>query len=215
MTQDLHPIPAEGIIHVWTCSLEPERADAGEYLSKDERDKARRFHFARDKNRYIQARSFLRKTLSNYINAPAECLAFCYGTNGKPELQSGSRLKFNLSHSHDFAACAITMNRQIGIDVEAIAPLPDLEAVAGRFFLPDEIHSLKELNPSEKLPQFYKIWTRGEALLKWSGTGLVEPAERGRMLETFDGTIIDLDLGENFKAAVAVSGPVFEVRLCH
>jgi 4'-phosphopantetheinyl transferase len=46
------------------------------------------------------------------------------------------------------------------------------DAIAQRYFAPEEARLLLELAPEQRLPSFYRCWTRKEAYLKAKGTGL-------------------------------------------
>jgi len=121
-----NPSIASGEAHVWRIDLELPGADIDRefiLLSADERDRANRFIFKKDRNRYIAARSALRRTLGRYLqDDPAE-LRFTYGSHGKPSLHSAcnpQNLRFNLSHSGEVALIALAVATEVGIDVERI-----------------------------------------------------------------------------------------------
>lgn len=88
-------------------------------------------------------------------------------TNGKPFLTDYPKIYFNLSHSDQMAACAIS-DRPIGIDIEHIGT-PNFK-IAKRFFTENEQNFID--SSSDKTKAFYDIWTRKEALLKCTGRGL-------------------------------------------
>jgi 4'-phosphopantetheinyl transferase len=164
-----------GDVHVWAfevaCSVEELSEFAGT-LSGDERARASRFRFDRDRNRFIRVRGGLRKLLGGYLGERPSDVFFEYGTHGKPAL--GSRyenpLKFNVSHSGDLALMAIGRHVEVGIDVEAIRPMADATAIAARFFSPGEVAELRGLPAAS----FFTCWTRKEAYLKARGRGLTE-----------------------------------------
>ncbi|MDB6028677.1 MAG: 4-phosphopantetheinyl transferase, HetI [Verrucomicrobiales bacterium] len=196
-------------VHVWAVSVEGFCARVTELhslLSEEERQRAARFHFEKDRLRFITARGILRIILASYLNETPQALSFGYGRNGKPDLVQASELKFNLSHADDVVLFALTKNREIGVDVEKVQDYPDIDSVAKRFFLPGEINDLERFSGEGKLKEFYRYWTRGEALLKWSGEGIVEPAERQAITNQFNGTVRELASAPNYAAAVAVTG---------
>src|ERR1700730_16298502 len=94
--------PAVGEVHVWAAHLEEIGFDprALSSLSQDERDRAARFHFERDKRRYERRRCLLRVLLARYLCSEPAAVPFRYGPQGKPELAESSELQFNLSHSN-------------------------------------------------------------------------------------------------------------------
>ncbi len=87
------PLAAEEI-HIWQATLDVGSDQAErcpELLSEDERARAARFHFERDRVRYIAGRAQLRMLLAEYVDAEPEELAFRYGENGKPALATPAR----------------------------------------------------------------------------------------------------------------------------
>jgi 4'-phosphopantetheinyl transferase len=149
-------------------------------LAEDERQRAARFHFARDRDRFIAARGFLRDVLGRYLRvAPAE-LRFVYSPYGKPALgaEFDQRLRFNLSHAHKLALCAVTLERAIGVDVEHIRPEFADEDVARRFFSAPEVARLSALPREQYAGAFFNCWTRKEAYIKARGEGLSMPLDR-------------------------------------
>ena len=114
-----------GEVHLWKASLDqPESVlDAlAASLSADERRRAERFHFVRDRRRFIAARGVLRDILGRYLRVPAGSVNLVTMEHGKPELadRTGNGLQFNLSHSHDLAVYAITCRRKVGVDIERV-----------------------------------------------------------------------------------------------
>ena len=99
---------------------------------------------------------------------------------GKPELVRTSReetLNFNLSHSHEAALVAVTLRRQIGVDIEYIKREFEWEEVAARFFAPGEVAGLRALPQEQQRRAFFTCWTRKEAYIKAKGGGLSIPLQ--------------------------------------
>lgn len=91
---------------------------------------------------------------------------------GKPYIQSGSNLQFNLSHSGNRAVCSIS-NCPVGCDIEMLKS-PSLN-IAKRFFSSMENKILAgTADPDEKEKLFFKIWTMKESFVKCTGKGLSE-----------------------------------------
>src|SRR3954467_10915815 len=76
-------------------------------LSPDERDRALKFRFARDRSRYVVARGLLRTLLGERLGIDPERVVFAYGEYGKPCLAGDTDLRFNLTHSDDVVAVAL------------------------------------------------------------------------------------------------------------
>lgn len=172
----------EGEVHVWEGRLDRPAAEVQllrALLSGDEQDRADRFHFERDRSRYIVGRGELRLLLAGYQGAEPEALRFEYGAFEKPSLR-GSDLHFNLAHSGPVVLFAVTRDGELGIDVEIEDRRVFSERLAERFFSPGEVASLKALSRSERAHAFLRCWTRKEAFLKARGDGLQ------LALDTFD-----------------------------
>src|SRR5207245_1715236 len=111
-----------GEVHVWRVPLsENDPEQLGALLSRDEWIRAERFHFERDRARFICGRGLLRTILGRYLNTDPRDLTFVEGPYGKPELTGiPSSLRFNLSHSDDLMLLAVTHARAVGVDLEMI-----------------------------------------------------------------------------------------------
>lgn len=170
----------DGEVHVVIARLDDSLVDELiPSLSSDEQDRASRFVFDRDRNRFIVARGLLRKLLGGYLATSPELIEFAYGDQGKPALASplSPPVKFNLAHSHELAAYAFTSGREVGIDLEFVGRDVEIEAIARRFFAPQEVRVLVELPVEARNLAFFDCWTRKEAYIKARGGGLSIPLD--------------------------------------
>lgn len=166
------PIARPGPAHVWRVDLDAPPADTG-CLSRAERDRAGRFVFARDRERFVAAHVALRQLLSSHTGVAASELEFVQGEAGKPSLVRPAGVQFNLSHSKSVALIAIgTADVEIGVDVEVVRPMPDAQAMAASYFTEAEQRALAALPPARRERAFLTCWTRKEACLKAIGLGL-------------------------------------------
>ncbi|NJR50187.1 MAG: 4'-phosphopantetheinyl transferase superfamily protein [Leptolyngbyaceae cyanobacterium CSU_1_3] len=173
-------------IHVWRANLEEseERVqDLLKVLSLDERNRADRFRFEHHRNHFIVGRGILRSLLSSYLHIAPEALKFSYGERGKPELinlpnsdNNHQKLHFNLAHSQGLALYAIG-DRPVGIDLEQIRSVSDLEALTRRFFSASEYTAISALSAQQQPTAFFRYWTCKEAYLKATGEGLAKLKE--------------------------------------
>ena len=234
------PAPKDLVIagneaHVWRAQLELPLSQVQRLrgiLTDDELDRANRFSFEIDRQRFIAARGTLRSILSRYITIYPGHLRFQYNQYGKPFLApecSTHQLNFNLSHSGSMALYAITRNREIGVDIERVRSDFEYEEIAERFFSANDVAILHTIPTEKKLEAFYNCWTRKEAYIKAHGKGLslpldsfdvsIAPWEPPMLLMTKDEaqerslwTLLDLKPGLGYTGAVAVKGIGYRFR---
>jgi 4'-phosphopantetheinyl transferase len=183
-------------IHIWRASLDLN-ADTlrrlQEALAPDERARASRFAFPRDRDHFTAARGILRELLGQYLNQAPAAVTFDYGPRAKPALRavdSGSLLRFNLSHSHGLALYAFTRGHDVGIDLELIRPNFGGEELARRYLSKRELAELLALPPELRPTGFFVCWTQKEAYVKALGEGLQIP------LDSFDVSLTSENLGK-------------------
>jgi 4'-phosphopantetheinyl transferase len=220
-------------VHVWRAVLDvgPRRLEAlRDTLDPDERRRAARFVFARDRDRFVAGRGTLRELLARYLGrAPGE-LAFSYGPHGKPAVAGAARdLRFNLSHAGGLALYAVAEGRELGIDVETMRPDFATERIAERFFSPAERAALRRVAAEQRCEAFFACWTRKEAYMKALGRGFslpldafdvsLAPGEPAALLATREDPadrerwwLSALDAGPGVAAALAVEGARCAVR---
>jgi 4'-phosphopantetheinyl transferase len=176
-------LPAPDDVQVW---LVPLRCAAGVVehcaglLSADERERAERFYFERDRRRYMRARAALRAVLGGYLDTDPRDLVFSYGGHGKPALggRFADTLAFNVSHSEETALIAVGARGDIGVDIEAVRRLDDRDDLAFRMFSTEESSTLRALHEEHRDLAFFTCWTRKEAYVKAVGDGLALPLDR-------------------------------------
>jgi len=172
------PALSDGEVHVWRIPLEVEGESSprrARLLSPDERERMARFRFDVHRNRFALRRAALRVILGRYLGQDPATLAFRYSGRGKPDLEprgTGGALRFNLSDSEDLAILAVTTAGEIGVDVERLRPMRDMDDLARRYFSPAEREEYGALGPERRAEGFYACWTRKEAWLKAKGEGL-------------------------------------------
>ncbi len=147
-------------------------------MTDDERQRAARFHFERDRTRFVCARGILRRLIAAELDLPPGRIRFDYGAHGKPALagdQARGGLRFNVSHSDGLGLFVFACDRAIGADLEKIRPVRYGRAVARRFFAEDECAALEGLVGDDWDRAFFRCWTRKEAFVKAVGDGLSYP----------------------------------------
>lgn len=157
---------------------------AGEYgkiLSEDERRRQLRFHFARDRHRYLVTHALLRLVLSRHAAVPPPDWIFATNQYGRPEvandLPEARSIRFNISHTNSLIVIAVALDRAVGVDTENVARPAPVE-VADRFFAPDEVSALRALRHEQQQHRFFEYWTLKESYIKARGMGLSIPLDK-------------------------------------
>lgn len=215
-------------VHVWWAQLDLpawRMMQLARALSPAELDRAWRFRSLGDRNRFVARRGTLRQICSAYLGIEAGEIAFDCGPYGKPYLTQttgGDTLQFSTSHSHGTALYAVTLGREVGVDIERIRPDMAWQSVTTMCLSTREMAALRTLAPAEQSRAFFRLWTRKEAYIKARGTGLstrlnqidvlgertrpsVATRIGGNRLDPWFGSLQDLDVGPNDAAALAVT----------
>ena len=197
-----------GQVHIWITQPEVIQdnallADYLDLLSTEEREKQKRFHFERDRKNYLCTRALVRAVLSKYAPVAPAGWEFERNAYDKPEIKRTDRslpdLQFNLSHSNQLIACAVTLDRKLGIDVEHTIRSTDFPEVANRYFSSLEMADLNRLSIPEREMKFFEYWTLKEAYIKACGEGLQIPldvfsmnlTQQGKVAISFTGNRVD------------------------
>lgn len=168
-------------VHVWAAPLDPPAESVRRYaslLAPDERARAERFRFERDRRRFSVARGVLRVLLGRYLETDPRRVAFRYQSHGKPALEEGLAGRgphFNVSHSGEMALYAFARSRELGVDVEEVRAMEDGLQIAERFFSQAEVAAFRALPAELRDEAFFNCWTRKEAFIKAVGEGLSFP----------------------------------------
>lgn len=148
-----------------------------DWLSDDELARAERFHSDLHRARYIVARATLRCVLGDRLGRSPADIRFWYGRNGKPMLDAAQgRVEFNLAHCGGDAVIALADGALVGVDVELLRPITDVESLARLVFSDAERRELR-LAP-DPVSAFLNGWTRKEAYVKALGLGLTAPLSK-------------------------------------
>lgn len=174
------PPLARAEVAVWIATLSDHEdflPRLEETLSDTERERASRLRFEELRRRFVVAHAFLRSVLAGYARCAPEAVRVVPGPHGKPELAAatdrrGASLRFNLSHSEDVAACAVALEREVGIDVERVRDLWQVDGLARTVLTEREQSQLGSWGRERASEAFVTAWTRKEAVLKARGEGL-------------------------------------------
>lgn len=219
---------SEGV-HIWTNRVDG-RSETGEHLQLlDDQEQARagRFHFERDRIRFVARRAFLRQVLSGYLGIAPALVRYRMSSMGRPEVEQPAGVIFSASHSDGLAAIAIARGGLLGVDVERVRPIADALDLGRRFFAPREYEHLRTTDEAGRSRAFLELWTRKESYVKAIGAGMSMPFDEFDVLGRDDGrpepfrqttagvpfTLASLDALPGFVGSVAVSGS--RVTLSH
>ena len=168
------PYPLKGEIHLWTASLDVS-ADQVErllsVLSLEEKKRASNYKFASTQHRYIISQAVLRMLLSSYLEINPSDVNIGARQKGKPYLINDPSLCFNLSNSHDLCVFVFSCDAEVGIDIEKIRDLPDIDQLIEMNMTTREKEYFLE-DPDYRLSRFFQFWTFKEAYLKAIGEGM-------------------------------------------
>ncbi|MCP4131195.1 MAG: 4'-phosphopantetheinyl transferase superfamily protein [bacterium] len=230
----LHPELTGNEVHLWLIPQDDsghKEKELRSVLAPDERERADRFHFERDRVRYTVSRAALRLILARYLHTDTPALEFSYSQYGKPSLVNmpdHENILFNMSHSGGMALCGITRKREIGVDIESIRFFDNADQIVERYFSDQEKIEYRQIPGHLKNEAFFTCWTRKEAYIKGIGQGLTHPLnsftvsltpEEPAMLLHLDDsaekdrwTLKEITVGAGFVAAVAVEGDGWLLR---
>ena len=169
---------------------------AWSFLTASEKERARRFYFAKDRHRWIRGRAWIRQELARTLGQPAASIFISAKPGGRLYLPDHPGIDFNLSHTGCWIALGICQAGWIGVDIETIEPaFPALE-IAEEFFLPQERAWIAEGG----VERFFQLWTAKEALMKATGRGMSLPPDK-ILVAIRDGrpaTVTHLETGDTY-----------------
>lgn len=165
-------------VRISLCALDDDRdialSLARDLLTDYERSRAGRYHFDRDRDRFIRGRGRLRQILGSETGVHPRQVALEEGVFGKPALAKGGA-HFNLSNSNAIAAIAVSEKGPVGIDIEWLDRSITIDALAQTCFSEEEISVLNSVQGEERNRRFFEFWTAKEARMKLTGEGMSLP----------------------------------------
>ena len=178
---------ADNEIHLWICRpnglKNPDLLYHYDKLINDiERTKQQRYKFEKDQHSALITRALVRTVLSKYAPLAPSQWQFTLGEKDKPEILPPKDvqippLRFNISHTHDFIVCGVTLEKDLGVDVEYCDRKTDLLGICDRYFSPTEVNELNNLAKENQRSRFFDYWTLKESYIKACGLGLSIPLD--------------------------------------
>ena len=176
------PVLEDDCLEVLVCMLDVRQdivSGMGAFLNEAERRRAEGLKSERDRRRFIVCRGRLRQVLASRLGISPSDVELAYGQLGKPHLShrmSSRNLRFNISRSGDVAVIALSTGQEVGVDIEAVRPVPEADEIAALCFSASDYESYAALGPDDQLEGFFRRWTRLEAISKGLGCGLGHPS---------------------------------------
>ena len=170
-----------GEIHIWSSLLDQPEDLINLFhtsLSKEEKDRISKYKFKLLRDRQTVSKGLLKSFISSYLNIGTGEINFVQNEYGKPSLTPELNeidLHFNISHSEHFGMFAFTIGKQLGIDIESVQEITNLNQIVDLCFSDSEKEWFYNSDPGLKKELFYKVWTGKEAYIKAIGKGLSFP----------------------------------------
>ena len=130
--------------------------------------------------RFVVSRGMRRKVIAGALGCPPGDVLIVEAPGSKPRLLAAKGWDFNLSHAGDYVALVIGRG-EVGVDLEKMRPVREVEAVVERYFHPDEGAAWRAMPPHEQEEAFFLFWSAREAAMKCAGTGLAGGLSRTRI----------------------------------
>ena len=169
--------PAPGV-RLWWCALHATSSQLRSFasaLSAAEHARAGRFGNSLLRERYIIGRAALRTVLAEVLGVTAGSVAIVRGARGRPQLDAGAPLDFNVSHTGDVALIGVNDHGRIGVDVERADRSINVAGIARKFLTLAERHGLAALDADAVRRNVLRLWTCKEAMSKATGDALSAP----------------------------------------
>jgi len=182
--KDLTLQPTSAEIHIWLtfCEAITEEhliVSYRELLNPTEIEEESRFHFARDRHRYLVTRALVRTVLSRYASVGPKDWVFSTDVYGRPHIANteatDSCLSFSVSHTQGLIVLGVAKGRSLGVDVENFAPRDISIDIANHHFAPQEVAALHEMSHHQRVCRFFEYWTLKESYVKARGMGFSLP----------------------------------------
>jgi 4'-phosphopantetheinyl transferase len=207
----IRPEIRSGEVHLWLARLD-RGATQSEILTADERARAARLRFDKDRVRWIASRVLLRTVLAHYLFVGPGALIFETQPRERPVLlwpSDAAWLRFSLAHSGDLALVGVARDDDVGVDIERLRPDRDLARIARRAFGDEVADRLEAAPKADRVADFYRAWVRHEARGKCLGKGLVEPNDDDEGVSV---DVADVEVVTGYAAAVATRGRMVRLR---
>jgi 4'-phosphopantetheinyl transferase len=168
------PTLEQGEVHIWTVSvqgIEEKLHHLKSLLTEEESAKLSFYKFEHTQHSYIATQAVLRVLLSLYLDINPREVRMGARSKGKPFLIHDRQIFFNISNSDGLCVFAFSGDGEVGIDLERIRQMPDIEQLIQKNMTSREKEYVLK-DPEKKLPRFFRFWTFKESYLKAIGEGM-------------------------------------------
>jgi 4'-phosphopantetheinyl transferase len=166
-------------VRIWTVELaavSPEQlAVLRALLDAEERARASRKRIESDRRVFELAHGLLRHALSSVAPVNPAGWRFEVEPGGRPYVAGAEAelgLRFSLSHTHGLAACAVALERDVGVDAESLTRELDVDDLARGCLSDEERLAFASLDGARRREELLARFTMKEAYLKARGVGL-------------------------------------------
>ena len=148
-------------------------------LDASERQRATAYGNPVAAQHFTASRALLRAVLSHYLGCAPVAIAYALQDHGKPVLAipHTGQLHFSLARRDGWCAISLCRNHPVGVDIEQVRELPEMNDVAALYFSAQDCKALNQLSGSAQQRRFFELWTALEAMGKRLGLGLTEAGE--------------------------------------
>lgn len=208
-------------VQVWSFDLSYYKLDEinwKNYLTSKDIMQSKTLFYKEARAKFIIRHGIRNILIQKYTGLLAPKIEFEFSPHGKPTLVDSS-LQFSTSSSNSKTLIAFTRGANLGIDVEAIKPIPHLDDLVAYGFSPQEQTEFSILPPEIKPEIFFHIWTQKEAFLKAIGKGLAIPPQAvtvSTSLNESSMVSLDLEIGltSNWKTTGFCLGVEYRGAIC-
>ncbi|MFB6258521.1 MAG: 4'-phosphopantetheinyl transferase superfamily protein [Flavobacteriales bacterium] len=162
-------------LHLWTLAYdtgdEALLQASSRLLQKEELERFKQLKFPKTRAERIISQAALRGVLGLYLGCDPAKIRLSRASKGKPWCEEEASISFNLSHSDGMTNIAFARDQEVGVDLERIRAMKDLEALIQKNLKPGEIQQIGD-DVNERERNFFRFWTFKESYLKAVGEGM-------------------------------------------
>lgn len=167
-------------------------------LSPSEHEKGAAIADPTERRHYLFRRCFQRVFVGTVLNwqDAVDALDIEHRLDTQPQCLQAPDLQLSFSASGFTAVACASLTRNVGIDVERVREIENVETLARRFFTKTEADIITALPPADQNLEFLRIWTTKEAGLKAIGRGIVSGLNS--VVVSSDGCFYHSDIVDEF-----------------